>query len=135
MIQRIQSLWLFLASAVIFALFLFPYLQYADIGGMGKAFKVTGAYHGLEGQAVKEQSFILQTIATVLLGAFPLYIIFQFRNRKRQIQLIVLEIVLVLLFGVWLYMTASAALTEAKQFLSAQNIGVGFFLLPVSIIL
>lgn len=134
MIQRIQSIWLFLASATIFALFLFPYLQYADIGGMGKALKVTGAYHGMEGQAVREEFFLLQTIATVLLGVFPLYIIFKFKRRKHQIQLIVLEIVLLLLFGTWLYVSASAALTEARQFLSARNIGVGFFLLPIGII-
>ena len=134
MIQRIQSIWLFLASATLFALFLFPYLQYSAIEGMGKALKVTGAYHGLEGQAIREEFFVLQTIATVLLGLFPLYIIFKFKRRKQQIQLIVLEIVLVLVFGVWLYSAASMALTEARQFLSAQNIGVGFFLLPISII-
>ncbi|WP_257670166.1 DUF4293 domain-containing protein [Parapedobacter tibetensis] len=134
MIQRIQSIWLILASVMIFALFLFPYLQYSDIGGMGKALYVKGAYYGLEGQAVREKFFILQTVATVLLGAFPLYIIFKFRNRKLQIQLIVLEIVLIVLFGFWLYTLSSAALIEAKQFLSARNIGVGFFLLPISII-
>ncbi|MFC3198546.1 DUF4293 domain-containing protein [Parapedobacter deserti] len=134
MIQRIQTVWLFLASATVFALFLFPYLQYSDIGGVGKALKVTGIYHGLEGQSIREEFFILQTIVTVLLGLFPLFIIFKFRNRKQQVQLIILEIVLLLLFGVWLYVTASTALTEARQFLSARNVGVGFFLLPICII-
>ncbi len=134
MIQRIQSIWLFLASATLFALFLFPYLQYSDIGGVGKALKITGVYHGLEGQAIRENFFMLQTAVTVLLGVFPLYIIFKFQNRKQQIRLIVLEVVLILLFGVWLYGAASTALTEANQFLSARNIGVGFFLLPISII-
>jgi hypothetical protein len=134
MIQRIQSIWLFLASATLFALFLFPYLQYSDISGVGKALKITGVYHGMSGQAIREEFFILQTVAAVLLGIFPLYILFKFRNRKQQIQLIVLEIVLILLFGAWLYGAASAALTEANQFLSARNIGVGFFLLPISII-
>jgi len=134
MIQRIQSVWLFLASAIIFALFLFPYLQYADLGGMGRALKVSGVYQGVEGQAVRTEFFIFQTIATVLLGLFPLYIIFKFRQRKQQIQLIVLEIILLLLFGFWLYVSANTALTEARQFLSARNIGVGFFLLPVSIV-
>lgn len=134
MIQRIQSVWLFLASATLFALFLFPYLQYADLGGMGKALKVTGAFHGVDGQAIREEFFVLQTIATVLLGIFPLYILFQFRNRKRQIQLIVLEVALILLFGVWLYAAAGSELVEAKQVLSARNIGVGFFLLPISIV-
>jgi len=134
MIQRIQSVWLFLASATIFALFLFPYLQYADLGGMGKALKVTGVSHGVDGQAVRSEFFIGQTIATVLVGLFPLFIIFKFRQRKQQVQMIVWEMVLLLLFGVWLYASASAALTEARQFLSARNIGVGFFLLPISIV-
>ena len=53
---------------------------------------------------------------------------------SEQIQLIVLEVVLIVLFGVWLYGAASTELTAAKQFLSARNIGVGFFLLPISII-
>ncbi|MGK6350703.1 DUF4293 domain-containing protein [Parapedobacter sp. DT-150] len=134
MIQRIQSLWLFLASVTIFALFLFPYLQYADIGGMGKALKVTGAYHGQAAQAIRDEFFILQAAATVLLGICPLYIIFKYRNRKVQARLVLLAVVLVLLFGVWLYFAAGAALNEANQVLSAQNIGVGFFLLPISII-
>jgi|SRR5690606_14789112 len=134
MIQRIQSVWLFLASAAIFALFLFPYLQYSDIGGVGQALKVTGKFRGLEGQAIREELFIFQTIATVLLGFFPLYIIFRYKDRRLQIQLIILEVVLVVLFGFWLYTAASSALSEARQFLSARNIGVGFFLLPICII-
>ncbi len=134
MIQRIQSIWLFLASATLFALFLFPYLQYSDVGGIGKALKVTGMYHGLEGQAIQDEFFVLQTLATVLLGVFPLFIIFKFRNRKQQLRLIVLEIILVLLFGAWLYASATTALMEANQSLSAANIGVGFFLLPIGII-
>ncbi len=134
MIQRIQSVWLFLASVTIFALFLFPYLQFSDVMGMGKALYVKGAYHGVEGLAVREEFFILQTIAAVLLGFFPLYIIFKFRDRKLQLQLIVVQIILVVLFGFWLYTAASTALTEARQFLSARNIGVGFFLLPISLV-
>lgn len=134
MIQRIQSVWLFLASVAIFALFLFPYLQFFDVAGMGKALYVKGAYRGLEGQAVREEFFIMQTIAAVLLGVFPLYIIFKFHDRKLQIQLVILQLILILLFGFWLYTSASTALTEARQFLSARNIGVGFFLLPISIV-
>jgi len=134
MLQRIQTVWLFLASATIFALFLFPYLQYADFGGIGQALKVTGRYQGFEGQAIREELFLLQTVATVILGIFPLYIIFKFGNRKLQLQLIVVNVILIVLFGFWLYTAASTSLTEARQFLSARNIGVGFFLLPIAII-
>src|SRR5690606_27824045 len=134
MIQRIQSVWLFLAAATIFALFLFPYLQYADLAGRGQALKVTGKYSGFEGQAIRDELFLLQTIATVVLGVFPLYIISRYKQRKLQVQLIILELVLVVVFGFWLYAAASTALTEARQFLSAGNIGVGFFLLPIAMI-
>lgn len=123
-----------MASATLFALFLFPYLQYSDIGGMGKALKVTGVYHGLEGQAIRDEFFFLQAFATVILGLFPLYIIFKFRHRKLQIRLIWIAIVCIVLFGAWLYGAASGALAGANQSLSARNIGVGFFLLPISII-
>jgi len=37
MIQRIQTVWLFLASATLFLLFLFPYLQFFDETGVAKA--------------------------------------------------------------------------------------------------
>ena len=134
MIQRIQSVWLFLASVTIFALFLFPYLQYADPSGLGLALKVTGKYGASEGQAVRQELFLLQTIATIVLGIFPLYIIFRFGQRKAQVKLGLLAIVLVVLFGVWLYFAASAALAVAGQQLSATNIGVGFFLLPIAIV-
>jgi len=134
MIQRIQTIWLFLASVAIFALFLFPYLQYADLGGIGKALKVTGRYSGLDGREVLEEFFLLQTIATTLLGVFPIYIIFLFRNRKRQSLLTLLNAVLLLLFGAWLYASAIAALAESNQKLSASNIGLGFVLISISII-
>jgi len=45
-----------------------------------------------------------------------------------------LGVVRIVLCGVWSYGAASTALVEANQFLSARNIGVGFFLLPISII-
>lgn len=95
---------------------------------------VLGRYQQQVGADVREQFFFLQTAATVILGLLPLFIIFKFRDRKLQIQLIILEIVLIGLFGFWLYTSASKALAEVQRFLSAGNIGVGFFLLPVAIV-
>jgi len=134
MIQRIQSIWLFLAGAIIFALFLFPYLQYIDIAGLGKVLKVTGAYTSIGGEPRREDFFVLQTIVTVLVGLLPIFTIFKFKNRKTQIQLIYLNFVVILLLGLWLYVTASKTLASVQQFLGASNIGVGFFLLPISLI-
>ncbi|TJZ59819.1 DUF4293 family protein [Sphingobacterium olei] len=135
MIQRIQTIWLLLASIVIFGLFLFPYLNYNDLVGLGKKLYVTGSYTAVNGEPIKQQSNILQMIATVILGLFPLYIIFQFKNRKRQVLLVLIEILLIVLFGVWLIVTANHTLSLTSQSIGAHNIGIGFFLLPITVIL
>jgi phosphoglycerol transferase MdoB-like AlkP superfamily enzyme len=134
MLQRIQTVWLLLAGLTIFGLFLFPYLQYIDVAGLGRKLLVTGSYTAVNGESIKEESFILQMIATVVLGLLPVYIIFKFKDRKTQIKLVFLEIVLIILFALWLYSSSSSILASTSQYLSASNIGVGFFLLPVAII-
>lgn len=134
MIQRIQTVWLLLAGVTIFALFLFPYLQYIDVAGIGRKLLVSGSYTAVNGESVKEESFILQSIATVVLGLIPVYIIFKFKDRKMQIKLILLQMVLVILFFFWLYSFSGDILSKTSQYLSASNIGVGFFLFPVAIV-
>ncbi|WP_033563738.1 DUF4293 domain-containing protein [Sphingobacterium sp. SYP-B4668] len=134
MLQRIQTIWLLLAGLTIFGLFLFPYLQYIDVAGLGRKLLVTGSYTAVNGESMKEESFILQTLATIVLGLLPVYIIFKFKDRKTQIKLVFLEIVLIILFALWLYSSSSSILAATSQYLSASNIGVGFFLLPVAII-
>lgn len=136
MIQRIQTIYLLVAGLILFGLFLFPYVHYNDLVGLGKDVKVTGVYGTSAGLPTHETGFtyILQIIATVIVGLLPLYTIFKFKNRKTQIKLILLNIVLIILLAVWLYASASGHLVTVNQFLGAGTIGVGFFLLPVSII-
>ena len=134
MIQRIQSIWLLLTAVVILGLFLFPYLNYIDLVGLGKQLYVTGSYTAVNNEVVKQESYLLQTVATVLLGFVPLFTIFQYKNRKLQLKLIFIEIILICLFAVWLFMSASNTLSLISQSFGAANIGVGFFLLPVAII-
>ena len=137
MIQRIQSIYLLVAGLLLFGLFLFPYVHYNDLLGLGKDVKVTGVYGVSAGQPVHEGGFlyILQTIVTVVVGLLPIFIIFKYKNRKTQIKLVFLNIFLVVLLAVGLYVNAGNHLSTVNQFLGASNIGVGFFLLPVSIIL
>lgn len=136
MIQRIQTVYLLIAGLVLFGLFLFPYVNYSDLVGLGKNVKVTGVYGVTAGQAVHERNFsyILQTVATVVLGLLPIFTIFKFKQRKVQLLLIWVEIIAILFFAIWLYSSASTHLSTVGQFLGAGNIGVGFFLLPISII-
>lgn len=134
MIQRIQTIWLLLATVVILGLFMFPYLNYIDLVGLGKKLSVTGEYSAVNNESVKQSNFLLQTIATVVVALVPLATIFQFKNRKLQIKLIFVSIASIALLGVWMYFTSAATLDLISQSFGANNIGVGFFLLPISII-
>ncbi|GAA4781315.1 hypothetical protein GCM10023231_05970 [Olivibacter ginsenosidimutans] len=136
MIQRIQTIWLLLASVTILALFLFPYVQYIDTNGIAMALKVTGKLDSAGGQNQLNTSFVfvLQTIATVLLGFLPLLTIAQYKNRKKQVSFILITIVLVLLFALWLYIAANNALIEVSKTLNLSNIGIGTLLIPINLI-
>ncbi|HMR18560.1 MAG TPA: DUF4293 family protein, partial [Sphingobacterium sp.] len=72
MIQRIQTVWLFLAAIIVLGLFIFPYVSYIDLVGLGKKLYVTGSYSAVNNEAVREQSYVLQTIATVVLALLPI---------------------------------------------------------------
>src|SRR5690606_21410758 len=109
MIQRIQTVWLFLASGTLLLLFLFPYLQYFDNYGVGMAIKITGVYQGVSEGVVQVESNILQTIATVIASLIPLVTISFFRDRKKQIKLALVNIFIVFLLGLWFFFTARNA--------------------------
>ncbi len=134
MIQRIQTVWLFVSSLVLFGLFLFPFVGYIDLVGLGKNIYVTGVYSSVNNVATKESGFLLMTIATVVLALIPIFIIFKFKNRKTQLNLILVQVILICLFAIWMFITANNILDLINQSIGANNIGIGFFLLPVSIL-
>lgn len=134
MLQRIQTIWLLLASLALLSLFLFPYVSYIDLVGLGKMIFITGEYGAVNNETVKSEGYILQVIVTIILALVPLFTIFQFKHRKLQLKLIYGEIALICLFAVWLFVSATNTLSLINQHVNAQNIGVGFFLLPMAII-
>jgi len=134
MIQRIQTVWLLLASATLFLLFLFPYLQYFDNFGTAMAIKITGIYQGVSEGVVQTKSFILQTIVTVVLALVPLVTIFNYKDRKKQLQITYLNIFLVILLAIWFYVTSSNAVLEVNKTLAIENIGIGALLAPLDIV-
>lgn len=81
MIQRIQSLWLLLASACAFASFKFPY--YSGTNTKGQAPYELNA----------TENFLL-LITTVIVGGLALFTIFLFKKRTLQLRLCVLGILL-----------------------------------------
>jgi hypothetical protein len=133
MLQRIQTVWLFLASAALFCLFLFPYVHILSDEGKSKEIKVTGVYENVNGQAVQTEPFLLITIATVILALVPVLIIFNYLNRKRQIMMCYLAIVLILAHYYWLVSTSKHAIGSVQ--LEVGNFGIGAILPSIAIIL
>ena len=123
MIQRIQTIYLFLASLAIYALFLFPVVNI--LSGFGaKKIMVTGVYEVINNQVAQTQSFTLLTIATAILGLIPIVLIFLFKNRKKQATLVYLDVVLVIGFSFWLAQTIKGAAGKTLE-ISDYSIGAG----------
>lgn len=132
MLQRIQSVWLFLSSVCLLALFLFPYIQVLNPDGSGKAVKISGIYENINGQVVQTAPFTLLTIVTVIVALLPLVTIFLYKDRKRQIAMCYLSIVLILGFSFWLVQVAKQTVGETT--LALENYGLGVILPSLAIL-
>src|SRR5690606_35419827 len=115
MIQRIQTVWLLLASGTLLLLFLFPYLQYFDNFGTAMAIKITGIYQGVSEGVIQIESFILQIIVTVVTALIPLITVFNYKDRKKQLQITYINIFIVILLSIWLLSTANNAIETVNK--------------------
>ena len=111
MIQRIQTLWLFLAGLTVFGLFLFPYVNYIDL-----QIDVVGKYGTVDNEIQKIDSHILQMLMTIVTGLLPIFIIFKYKQRKLQIKLCYVSIVMIVLLGIWMYSKAGKVLQKPISF-------------------
>jgi hypothetical protein len=132
MLQRIQSVWLFLSTVALLALFLFPYIQVLNTNGTGKAVKISGVYENINGQIVQTAPFTILTIVTVMIALLPFITIFFYKDRKRQIAMCYLSIVLILGYSFWLVQVAKQAVGEVT--LTLQNYGLGVILPSLAIL-
>ena len=117
MIQRIQSVWLLLASACAFVSFKFSYYS----GTNAK---------GLSPYELKANENFLLMITTVAVGALALFTIFLFKKRGLQLRLCVLGIVLDALL-IFLYYREVKTFTQGTYSLTAilhSIIVISFFL-------
>ncbi len=134
MLQRIQTIWLFFATAAIFCLFLFPFIQFVDANGIATVVKATGVYQNVNGQIVvaKSTEYIPLTIATVIIGLVPFVIIFFYKNRKKQITICYITILLILAYTFWLVQTAKQEVGNLQM--NFQNYGIGVILPSLAIL-
>ncbi len=131
MLQRIQSVYLFLASLVLFALFLFPLVHNVYVGGVPSTIKVTGVYHDTD--ALQTQSFVALIGATTVVAILPLILIFLYKNRKRQIALCYGLIAVIIGFSFWLSQTVKGIIGDFSM--TTNNFGIGALLSTVAIVL
>ncbi|MFC5283897.1 DUF4293 domain-containing protein [Pedobacter alpinus] len=123
MIQRVQTIYLFLSSLAIYALFLFPIVNILSAFG-AKKIMVTGVYEIINNQVAQTEPFTLLTIVTAVLGLIPIVLIFLFKNRKQQTMLVYGNVFLVIGFSFWLAQTIKAAAGKELE-ISDYSIGAG----------
>ena len=133
MIQRIQSVYLLLASLVIFALFLFPLVHNVYVAGVPSTIKVTGIFQDAGGAQAHTQSFNALIAATAIAGIIPLILIFLYKNRKQQIALCYGLMLVIIAYSYWVSQVVKSAIGDA--YLTMSNYGIGIILLSLSILL
>jgi len=134
MIQRMQTVWLFASAVVLLGLFVFPYVSYIDLVGLGKKIMVTGVYSSVNNEPIRESATWLKAVMVALVAICPIFIIFFYKNRKKQIRYALIAMLFIVLLGVWMLCSANALLGEISQKVGFGNIGVGFFLLPIALV-
>ncbi|WP_345950410.1 MULTISPECIES: DUF4293 domain-containing protein [unclassified Mucilaginibacter] len=133
MIQRVQSIYLFLASLAMFALYLVTIANNVYLNNVPTSVKVTGLFQDVNGAQTHTQNFVALTAVTAVVALLPLVIIFLFRNRKQQVTLSYSTILVIIGHSFWLAQTVKAATGGA--ILGTNNFGVGLFLPPIAILL
>jgi len=132
MIQRVQSIYLFLASLAIFALFLFPLVHNVYVVGKPTTIMVTGTYQDINGVQTHIEHFVALTAVTAVAAFIPLVIIFLYKNRKQQIALCYSAMLLVIGYSFWIAQASKAVVGDIT--LQTNNYGIGMLLCPLAII-
>lgn len=121
MIQRIQSIWLLLAAIAVLCLLFVPVL----ISIVG------GNTHILNGYGISNQpTNVLLLVSIVLAALISLLNIFNFRNRKLQIRIASLNILLILGLSFWFSQLAK----HLPGGIEKSDIGFGLFLPLLAVI-
>ena len=123
MIQRIQSVYLFIASIAIYAFYLFPIANILSADG-AKKIMITGVFETFNGQVAQTTPFTLLSVVIGIVGIIPLILIFQYKNRKRQATYVYLTVLLFIGLSFWIAQTVKEVSNGLLQ-VSDYEIGAG----------
>ena len=107
MIQRIQSIWLLLASITIFLMLIIPIASSLE-GGKEFWVQATGLYQHEKEVTTKLESFRPLYIAVIAIGTMCIGIIFNFKKRSIQKQMCLAAIILIFGLAFWTFSYAKA---------------------------
>ena len=133
MLQRIQSVYLFFAAILLFALFLFPVVHNVYVNGIPSTVKVTGIYQDAAGQQQQTTPFTTLSIVTTIVAFVPLIVMCLYKNRKKQITYCYVAILCIIAYSFWLSQMVKNAVGDIQ--LRTDNLGIGMFLSSISILL
>ncbi|RYZ95723.1 MAG: DUF4293 family protein [Sphingobacteriaceae bacterium] len=134
MIQRIQTVYLFLATLILLALYLFPLIHNVNINGTISNISIQGVYQQLADQKQYTVQFFALKILTAPVAILPTLIIFFYKKRKQQIALCYSVILVIIGFSFWLAQTVKGVTADGLQ-VEFSNMGIGMFLSSIAIIL
>lgn len=103
MIQRVQSIWLFLASLSL-VLMLFLPLVIKEANSVENSIYTSGLFQksaGQSGSGIKAEAFLPLLITNIAVAVICLVNIFNFRKRSLQKRMAVVSIVIIIAFGFW----------------------------------
>ncbi|MBB2149522.1 DUF4293 domain-containing protein [Pedobacter gandavensis] len=130
MIQRVQSIWLLLASLTILLLLFVPIVNSHQPDGSEYWVLATGLYlksDSLSGKVTYFQPLFLNTVAVCMLLFAT---IFTFKKRSGQKRLIIFAMISTLFLGFWIFDAAK----NIPGGIASVNLGVGAFLPLISLI-
>ncbi len=98
MIQRIQSVWLFLAAAILFSMFISPLAEMIGPEGQYYRFELTGIYEGVGETALRIESLMPLWFLVSVTGMLSLVTIFFYKRRIMQIRICIFNLLLLIGF-------------------------------------
>ncbi|WP_462266714.1 DUF4293 domain-containing protein [Mucilaginibacter sp.] len=133
MLQRVQSIYLFVAGLLIGGLYLFPILNTVYTGIIPVNVGVTGIYQNAAGAQIHTRTFLALTIVTAIIAILPILIVFLYKNRKQQIALCYSALLVIIGYSFWVGETIHEVVPANA--IRTVNYGIGMFLVPISIVL
>jgi cell division protein FtsW (lipid II flippase) len=128
MIQRIQTVWLFLTTLVVLLLLLIPVVT-KQANGTDYWVVATGLYQKSQQGTSKLQSFLPLIVFTIATAIISLVNIFNYTNRKLQKKLVLVNIVFILGLSFWMFEAADKIPGRVEN--ASYNLGAFFPLLAL----